>query len=272
MVNERDPTVGATDPTLLGLFAKVVCGVDGSEASTEALRQALRLELPVTELVVAAVSETRIAVHAGMRAPKLADKITAEARAALDGAKAQAPHAASRLLDGRPEDALLHLVKEEKATLVAVGSHGHRRPAGVAIGSVATRLLHDAPCSVLLARRLKDAATFPRSILAGVDGSSQSLQAAEAAAALAQRLGAIVTFLAARGRRADVDLDRLGASGLEIAFSDARPIPALLEVAADTDLIVLGNRGLRGLRALGSVSERVAHRARSSVLLVREPV
>jgi nucleotide-binding universal stress UspA family protein len=251
------------------LFAKVVCGIDDSEASAEALRQALRLELPTTELVVAAVSETRIAVHAGARAPTLADEITAMARAALDEAKAQAPHARSRLLEGRPEDALLHLVKEENATLVAIGSHGHRRPAGVAIGSVATRLLHDAPCSVLLARPPKDAAAFPRSIVAGVDGSSQSLQAAEAAAALGRTLRVPVTFLAATGRRADVDPEGLQASGLDIVFSDSRPIPALLKAAADADLIVLGNRGLRGLRALGSVSERVAHRARTSVLVVR---
>jgi nucleotide-binding universal stress UspA family protein len=270
MVSEHDPTAGVTDGVLPALLAKVVCGVDGSEASAEALRQALRLELPATELVVAAVSETRIAVHAGMRAPKLADEITAEARAALDGAKAQAPHAASRLLDGRPEDALLHLVKTEKATLVVVGSHGHRRPAGVAIGSVATRLLHDAPCSVLLARPPKETAAFPRSIVAGADGSSGSLRAAEAAAALGRRFGVSATFLAATGRRADVDPEGLEASGLEIVFSDARPIPALLEAAVDADLIVLGNRGLRGLRALGSVSERVAHRARSSVLVVRE--
>lgn len=34
-------------------------------------------------------------------------------------------------------------------------------------------------------------------------------------------------------------------------------------------LIVLGSRGLHGIRALGSVSERVAHRAPCSVLVVR---
>ena len=37
----------------------------------------------------------------------------------------------------------------------------------------------------------------------------------------------------------------------------------------DADLLVVGSRGLHGLRSLGSVSERVAHQARSSVLIVR---
>jgi nucleotide-binding universal stress UspA family protein len=44
------------------------------------------------------------------------------------------------------------------------------------------------------------------------------------------------------------------------------PVQALAEV--DADIIVVGSRGLRGLRALGSVSERVAHRAECSVLVV----
>jgi nucleotide-binding universal stress UspA family protein len=40
-------------------------------------------------------------------------------------------------------------------------------------------------------------------------------------------------------------------------------------VSADADLLVVGSRGLDGFRALGSVSERVAHEASCSVLVVR---
>ena len=36
-------------------------------------------------------------------------------------------------------------------------------------------------------------------------------------------------------------------------------------------LVVVGSRGLHGLAALGSVSERVAHSAACSTLVVREP-
>jgi nucleotide-binding universal stress UspA family protein len=43
----------------------------------------------------------------------------------------------------------------------------------------------------------------------------------------------------------------------------------LVDAALCGDLLIVGNRGLHGLRALGSVSERVAHGARSSVLVVR---
>jgi nucleotide-binding universal stress UspA family protein len=49
------------------------------------------------------------------------------------------------------------------------------------------------------------------------------------------------------------------------------PVQALVSAAADADLVVVGSRGLHGLKAIGSVSERVAHEARCSTLVVREP-
>jgi nucleotide-binding universal stress UspA family protein len=43
----------------------------------------------------------------------------------------------------------------------------------------------------------------------------------------------------------------------------------LLEAAREAHLLIVGNRGVTGLRALGSVSERVAHHAPCSLLVVR---
>jgi nucleotide-binding universal stress UspA family protein len=268
---ERQPTAAETGGSFVDVFAKIVCGVDRSEPSLDAVRQALRLGLTSSELVLGAVSETRLAVHAGMGAPRVADEMKAEAHAALADASELAPDAAVRVVSGRADDALLRVAREEGATLVAVGSHGYRRGVGIAIGSVATRMLRDAPCSVLVARAPQDTAAFPRSILAGVDGSPPSFAAARVAASLGERRGVPVTFLVARGSEGEIDADRCAESGLELVSSDAKPIPALLDAAADADLVVLGSRGLHGLRALGSVSERVAHRARNSTLVVREP-
>ena len=50
---------------------------------------------------------------------------------------------------------------------------------------------------------------------------------------------------------------------------DAHPVEALVDASRDAGLLVVGSRGLHGLRALGSVSERVAHSAACSVLVVR---
>jgi nucleotide-binding universal stress UspA family protein len=43
----------------------------------------------------------------------------------------------------------------------------------------------------------------------------------------------------------------------------------LIARSKDSDLIVVGSRGLHRIRALGSVSERVAHEAHRSVLVGR---
>jgi Universal stress protein family len=48
-------------------------------------------------------------------------------------------------------------------------------------------------------------------------------------------------------------------------------VDALVGSASGADLLVVGSRGLHGLKSLGSVSERVAHQAERSVLIVREP-
>ena len=48
-----------------------------------------------------------------------------------------------------------------------------------------------------------------------------------------------------------------------------RAADALAGLGDSVDLIVMGARGLKGAKALGSVSERVAHKASSSVLVVR---
>ena len=48
------------------------------------------------------------------------------------------------------------------------------------------------------------------------------------------------------------------------------PVQMIIETAKarGSSLIVCGRRGLRGIKALGSVSERVVHRAGCSVLLI----
>ena len=48
-----------------------------------------------------------------------------------------------------------------------------------------------------------------------------------------------------------------------------RAADAIAGVGEGVDLIVMGARGMKGAKALGSVSERVAHKAASSVLVVR---
>jgi nucleotide-binding universal stress UspA family protein len=252
------------------MFEQVICGVDGSPAGLVAVRQAARLVQPDGRLILTAVANVAVAAHAGMLASDLWVEIEAEAQAALAAASAEAPDAESAFFEGRPGDVLLATAREG-ADLVAVGTHGGSRAKGIMLGSVATLMLHEAPCSVLIARPSGDASSFPKKICVGVDGSAGSVQAAQAGRALAKRFGADLAIIAACGDM-KLNLDDLLAVEPTAALVHRPPVEALVAKAeeASADLLLVGSRGLHGISALGSVSERVAHKAGCSVLVVRE--
>ena len=262
---------GSTLPPAELLVSSVVVGVDGSEAGYEACRQAARLTVPGSRIeLVCAVDLARV-VHAGFSASTIAGELAVEGTAALDAAaEIFAGRASPELLEGCAVQALLRKIDRTAATLLVVGSHGHRRAAEIVLGGVSGELLHAAPCSVLVSRATAAPELFPRAIVAGVDGSPESERALSVAEDLAARFGArlrVVTAL--RGKGIDPARVRSRAPFAEVV--DERPVDALVAAAADADLLVVGSRGLHGLRALGSVSERVAHRAGCSVLVVRPP-
>jgi nucleotide-binding universal stress UspA family protein len=251
------------------IFDRVVCGVDGTPESLEAARQAERLRSPDGTLRLVAVTETKTAVHAGFAMSHVLDELDAAAREGLQRASDEVKPASVQLLAGDAAPSLLEEIERTNATLVAVGSRGHRRAVGILIGGVATELLHNAPCSVLLARP-PQFGEFPSSIIAGVDGSRQSLAAAAVAESIAERFGSELLVVAATGGQ-DLDLEAIEALPSSYVTDPGRPVEVLSDLAKEADLLVVGSRGLHGPRALGSVSERVAHRAACSTLVVRDP-
>jgi nucleotide-binding universal stress UspA family protein len=249
-------------------FERIVCGIDGTPECFVALDQAKRLLSPGGKLHLTTVADVSVAVHAGWAATQVLEKIQASARDALAQAIEQAQDADSAFLEGEPARCLLKEVVRNQATLVALGSHGHSRGAGIFIGGTATTLLHDAPCAVLVARQPLTEDEFPSSVLVGVDGSFSSRRALDAARSLADRFSVPLRAIAATGSK---PVDREGlrdVPGLE--WDEGKPVNTLVAASQSADLLVVGSRGLHGPVALGSVSERVAHKARSSVLVVRE--
>jgi nucleotide-binding universal stress UspA family protein len=221
--------------------------------------------------VLVAVEEYRLAVHAGFRMAPVAEQLATESsRAARDALeRAGAFHEAeTRLHEGNPLDCLRDEIDRLDATLAVVGTRGQSRAAGIALGSVTTHLLHEAPCSVLVAREPRDLLEWPRRILVGVDGSPGSAAALAAAETLAARHDAVLRPLVAT-REPFVDLERARAVAPGVEEHDETVLHTLHVLSEDADLLVVGSRGLRGIRALGSVSERIAHEARCSVLVVR---
>jgi nucleotide-binding universal stress UspA family protein len=253
------------------LFDRVVCGVDSSDAGVAAARVAGTVTAPDGSLALISVNDRSIAVHAGWSMAPVLEELAAEAQSALDRGRAEAGslHSLeSKLLEGDPLRCLLVELSRRDATAVVVGSHGISRATGIALGAVSTSLLHEAPCAVLIARGSIDPKHWPRRIVVGVDGSADSSRAVEVATALAARLGAdLRAIVASQDVHVDLEAARRIAPGCE--EHDARALDVLEAASENADLIVVGSRGLRGLRALGSLSERIAHEARCSVLVVR---
>jgi len=260
------------------VFSRVLVGVDGSEESREAARQAATLAegqvtlLAVYDIASALVGGTGFGVPAYYDEEIQRESATAAVQQARQDVEAQDPTlkvAKGAVARGVAWDALIDEAERAEDTLIAFGSHGRGRMAGIVMGSVATELIHKAPCSVLVARKRSDA--FPHKIVVGIDGSPQSLAAYAVAKRLAEKFETeLVPVLAHGGKQVEGHLvDQVVGHHREELPDE--PVTALVAASADADLLVVGSRGLHGVKALGSVSERVAHRARCSVLIVREP-
>jgi nucleotide-binding universal stress UspA family protein len=256
--------------TTSAVFDRVLCGASACPGSIEAVRQAARLVSPRGTLRVVACADLGAAAAAGYLATQAAEELHGEAARALEAAAGVAPEAAVELIHGQAVATLLTEIEARDVTLVAVGPGSHSRLGGIVLGRVATSLLHEAPCSVLVARQPAAPERFPRSIVVGLDGSERSADAAAAAADVARRTGASVTGIVALGGKG-VDADAGRSLLPRVLLNDGPPLDVLLGAAERADLLVVGSRGLHGVPALGSVSERVAHRARCSVLVVRIP-
>ena len=261
-------------------FRSILCGIDGSRASQEAARQAAALAAPGAEVDFVCV---RWAQGVGLGAQAtIADRRAEEALelalTTVEGAGASATTALVRARD--PFGELLE--RSRAADLLVLGSPPGSRAGGIALGQVGSRLLHEASVPVLVSRSPDPGHPFPGSLLIATDGSEGSAHATRLAAQIARRHASSVIQLhvgdsptVARHLMAAEAAALMDATGAEpVGMLDGgTPHLRIVECARShgTSLVVLGSRGLHGLRALGSVSERVAHEAPCSVLVARPP-
>ncbi|MFN0155966.1 MAG: universal stress protein [Gaiella sp.] len=251
-------------------FRKVIIGVDPSTAADVAVEAGRRLVEPAGTIALVGVGEIAVVGGLGTMATSVVTPYPGAARERVDRFASSLEGLETRTVavEGAPTTVLLDAAADAGADLIVVGSHDTGRMAGIVLGSTATAAVHDASCSVLVARgTIADG--WPRKVVVGIDGSAESLAALSAARAIAERAGAdVVPLLGIEGiSLGDLAIARESVDGLEESL--APPVKALVEAAEHADLVVVGSRGLKGLKALGSVSERVAHKAPCSVLVVR---
>jgi nucleotide-binding universal stress UspA family protein/GNAT superfamily N-acetyltransferase len=121
----------------------IVVGADGSETGGEALAVALRLAATLgTALHV-------VSAYAVLQAPSDAEAVLETATRA---ARAEGLEAVTHARRKDPAEALIAVAEEQDADLLVVGSGGMRGSARFLLGSVANKVSHHAPCSVLIVR------------------------------------------------------------------------------------------------------------------------
>jgi nucleotide-binding universal stress UspA family protein len=267
-------------------FSLVLAGVDGSERSVEAARQAARLASAAgARLIVAYVIEDR--PYEEGDAERALDAASAAARAVGVDPEARVVTGEA----GDAGDALVGEAERDGVDLLCVGPDSGLFGGAIRFGHVAGKILRDSTRSVLIARPAGP--DFPRHIACAIDGSEASVLTALAAAGVARATGAELRLVHVvpvfRGRNEEWTLGpqdqsppelepsvkAVSSLGLEPIREMAmgRPERTLVRVAErdEVDLVVVGHRGVGGVTRvlLGSVSEHVAHHAPCSVLVVR---
>lgn len=259
-------------------FADILCAVDGSRDAGEAARQAIALCGPGTSLSFVAVFHAR-----GTGLAAQAELSEGRASAALEEAAQLARRAgidaSTELRSGAPASDLV-LERAAGHDLLVLGGRGGSRIGGIMMGSTATQITHRAESPVLVARHGSEGADFPQRVLLATDGSPGSWAAARLATRVAgARHSALRLVYVPDGmhpehyrevlRQTEMIEEATGASPT-VADAPGHVAGRICEAASadGSSLIVIGRRGLSGIRALGSVSERVAHQAPCSVLVV----
>ncbi len=287
-------------------------GSDGANAAVE-LVGALASASGAPVLLVTAVPDIRAVRSAwgALVLDSAADidrDLTAQAEATLAAPlarlRALGVRCDSLVARGRAPQVIASEASRVGAGLVVVGSRGLGPIRSAVLGSVSQEVVDLARCPVLVARGPRIAR-----IILGTDGSPGAEAAERVLASLpiagrvpvrvvsvAEVLRPLATGIAptlyaealawqaeyeAEARRqqlrvAEDAAERFRAAGIdaEASVHTGDPAAELLTVAdAPTDLVVVGTRGLTGMKrlALGSVARRVLHHAKASVLVTRLP-
>ncbi len=132
----------------------VIVGYDGSDEAKRALDRAAALARAGAKVTV--VGAVGVELHAGRSMGRRDSGEANEVSASLEDAqahlKAQGVESQSIEGEGDAGDVIIEAAKESGADLVIVGTRGRGGAKRLFGGSVSTKVVHEAPCDVLVVR------------------------------------------------------------------------------------------------------------------------
>lgn len=254
-------------------YRRIVLATDGSDSAETPERVAMTL---------AKATKGRVTVVTANEHPQRAQAAVGRA---LEIAEQEGVKTDVVLSAEEPDKAILAAAGERDSDVIVIGSRGLYQ-AEQLIGNIVRRVITHAPCDVLLTRarpeerRPHGTPPYGRLVIAS-DGSSTADRAARKGYALAKRLGASVSLLfVGHPKTGELVLqDTIATTGEEagvessILIREGDPAQTIVDVASNEgfDLVVIGNRGLAGAKAmlLGSVPRTVTEYATCDVLVAR---
>lgn len=290
------------------MFQKILIAVDGSACSEHAGRIGIALAGWLgSKVLFVSVLDGWPVVAARDSYKAALESVQADAQALLkrwqEAAAAEGLSNQTQTLLAQwqpPAEGIVKTAQAEGCDLIVMGTHSREGFAHLMLGSVAERVVRRATVPVLLARRGEAVPLFER-VMVSVDGSALSRLALDQAKRLVGYLNSrlvvlhVVPQLPTRlyepyypqgvepedlrleGQRLleEATADFPDAEGLLLDAEGERIGDRIARAASEqqADLIVMGTHGRTGLDhwLLGSVAERVVHRAGCAVLLIREP-
>lgn len=274
------------------MFDTILCPVDFSEISREALRFAGLLAGCGRSRLVAAYAD-RYEPPPYFTPARLAE-LEEEHRQALRGfgdslrafvqetLGSRKPPAETRLLEAYPADGIRDLAAREAAQLIVMGTHGRSGWNRWGMGSVAERVLRESAVPVLTVRN--PAPRELRNVLVAVDDSGLARRALQLASEVAGCFHAAVTVLHVKeaGSRAPIeDLcewiepEHRQHCQIKEAFRHGEAAQEIVSQASEMgcDLLVMGAQRHRFLESLvlGTTTIRVVRHAPCPVLAAMEP-
>jgi nucleotide-binding universal stress UspA family protein len=277
------------------MLSRIVVPLDGSPTAEEILPHLRRIlrQVDAEVVLVRTSNPTALAVP-----PAAVDAALGEAWTYLERLAgelgAQGLRVRARVELGAAAAQIVRAAEEERASLIAMTTHGRTGAGRAFLGSVAEDVFRRTPVPVLAVRvaalpsppAVSEVPDPIRKVLVPVDGSDRSLHAFVPAAELCRLFDGRLHFVrvlegddAGERSRATAQLEALEERGRAIGIeavstlTEGDPAERILELSRShrADVIAMATHGRRGLSRLlfGSVTEAVLRRSPVPLLVVR---